>query len=752
MSTFKKFAAPLLAVALVAVMGVSLLTSMKKAEAAAPAFTSLLFTAGASTAAGTASNVTATITPTANGRGVNAMVIAGWDAGFVAGTNIVAAPTVTVTGTAACSGWTATYAGTTLSLNGPICVTATTYVVTIAIAQLPAANAVGAATTVLTSADLPASTNPAGFTITAAPTAQGAGTVVATGSIAGTSWNNTTIAVRNTSTLLLTESGAATWTTAQTITLVHAGLQLSNVTITQAGVTGSTVTPLAGSTVITIGTVSAAVDTITITQYDVVPTANAAETTVAVTCAACTGTPGSIATSRLVVGWQNGSTTFVAPINRTTASSFVADNNGVGGAVCAVSANASGVIDQGLAVTFQVSIGVVSTGTSKSAAVISAPAGSSCTNYRGGGGIVTTDTVIASNPLSNIVSTLALNLTAPTGGTASKIIIQQPNNLAIAPTVTNVSPGYISPDISTNSAIQVQDATGLGVNGQTVLITIDKGYLAAGFGTACGTTTSKALTATTVFGSLVVGGTNVNGTAAFTICGNQLDAPGTATVTASNVTTSMANATVTLSAAGRPNKVAATFNNGVINALVTDAAGNKVADATAVQFTISNTAGAVSNACTTTTNGAAQSAVSLNGTSGTVIVTANWNETGAASTCVAAGAQSTSTVVSITNGVATVTGGTPTTTPTPAPAAGAGGFAAAPVFSASKLAQSVFNGGTVAQLEATVTAANGTGAWAQDSKGNFVLDIIGGGFVNDAFKAAFSNGFAGVTALTVVGK
>jgi len=42
--------------------------------------------------------------------------------------------------------------------------------------------------------------------------------------------------------------------------------------------------------------------------------------------------------------------------------------------------------------------------------------------------------------------------------------------------------------------------------------------------------------------------------------------------------------------------------------------------------------------------------------------------------------------------------------------------------------------------------------WAQDSKGVFVLDIIGGGFVNDAFNKAFPTGFSGVTAVTVVGK
>ena len=122
-----------------------------------------------------------------------------------------------------------------------------------------------------------------------------------------------------------------------------------------------------------------------------------------------------------------------------------------------------------------------------------------------------------------------------------------------------------------------------------------------------------------------------------------------------------------------------------------------------------------------------------------------WNESGNAATCAtgATGAQTTSSVVNIGNVV---------TPPSSGGSTGAGGFASAPVFSASKLAQSVFNGGSVAQLETAVTAGGGTGVWAQDANGVFVLDIINGGFVNDAFKAAFPTGFAGVTAVTVVGK
>jgi len=171
-------------------------------------------------------------------------------------------------------------------------------------------------------------------------------------------------------------------------------------------------------------------------------------------------------------------------------------------------------------------------------------------------------------------------------------------------------------------------------------------------------------------------------------------------------------------------------------------------------------------------------AVSLNSGSGSVIVTASYHENRLPAGCTAPGApvaavigaipyiagsvgtfavnntgpgaQSVSTVVNIGTVVTPPSTG-PATNPG-AGATGAGGFASAPVFSASKLAQAVFNGGTVAQLETAVTAGNGTGVWAQDSKGVFVLDIIGGGFVNDAFNKAFPTGFTGVTAVTVVGK
>ncbi|MDA0302080.1 MAG: hypothetical protein O2822_06080 [Chloroflexi bacterium] len=108
--------------------------------------------------------------------------------------------------------------------------------------------------------------------------------------------------------------------------------------------------------------------------------------------------------------------------------------------------------------------------------------------------------------------------------------------------------------------------------------------------------------------------------------------------------------------------------------------------------------------------------------------------------------------------VSLVTGGptanaqtaTPTATATATATPGAGGFVSTPAFSAGGVAQVVYNGGTVAQLETAMVAAGANGAWAQTSSGAFQLYIVNGGFVNDSFRNAFPNGFSGVTALTLV--
>ncbi len=107
----------------------------------------------------------------------------------------------------------------------------------------------------------------------------------------------------------------------------------------------------------------------------------------------------------------------------------------------------------------------------------------------------------------------------------------------------------------------------------------------------------------------------------------------------------------------------------------------------------------------------------------------------------------TATATATSTGTATPT---PIVTPTPT-----GRFAAPPVFppSGPRLAQVVFLGGTITQLDTALTSNNANGAWAQTSTGVFYLYIVGApAFVNAPFLQAFPNGFASTTALTIVGR
>jgi len=442
----------------------------------------------------------------------------------------------------------------------------------------------------------------------------------------------------------------------------------------------------------------------------------------------------------------------------TVAATTAADGSGAL-ALCAAVRAASGNPVVGAPVTFTVSTGVVSTGTSKTVVAITNSAGNASTNYRGGGNVAGTDTAIASNTQLNAVGTLNITLTAATGTTASKVQFGPAVNTAIAATVTNVSPGYVSPQFGAQTYLTVTDAAGLGVNNQTVLITTDRGSLVDGSNAACAGVTAKSITAQTATEAQVVGGTNQAGTIAFTVCTNQLDAPGKVTITGQNISTSMANATLTLSNAGRPAKVEATATGSSISAKVTDSAGNNVSDGTPVRFTISANAGAVSTTCTTTTNGSASAVVALIAASGTVIVSTDWNETGAivpgcsavaaanqnSQMTVSTGSQSLATSVTVPGG--TSSSGTPTTPTTPTTPA-AGSVTSGSVPAAGGFGFFVY-GGPISGLSAATGCPAGTAAFWATVAGEFVTNVPGTTIsaVNAAFNAAFPNGIPAGTAL-----
>jgi len=247
----------------------------------------------------------------------------------------------------------------------------------------------------------------------------------ATGSISGDVWSNQTIATKNAGTITLTFPGGTA--ASDTFTITTTGLTCSAGTAT-----GATLAFAAGTITGTVTAGGAAALGGAITDLTCAVTASEAEATTHALATNGGSAVGTWTSRRLMLGWQLGSTTFAAPVNRTTWSTG-ADNAAVGGAICAAAADAAGALAVGLPVTFTVSLGVVSTGTAKSTIVVMDTAGKGCTNYRGGGGVAATDTAIASNASVNLVSTLPINLTAPTGNTAAKITVGAPANSASAP-------------------------------------------------------------------------------------------------------------------------------------------------------------------------------------------------------------------------------------------------------------------------------------------------------------------------------
>ncbi len=470
---------------------------------------------------------------------------------------------------------------------------------------------------------------------------------------------------------------------------------------------------------------------------------------VAMTAYAADAAPYSINLSMTNGTTPCGTTNPVTTVAATTA----ADGSGAL-ALCAAVRAASGNPIVGAPVTFTVSTGVVSTGTSKTVVAISNSAGNASTNYRGGGNVAGSDTAIASNTQLNAVGTLAITLTAATGTTSSKVVLVAPSVLALGQTIALTTPNYQAPtaSIGTFMAAQVQDASGLGVNAQTILVTTDKGFVVASpaFGvtiaTACGangqggTAVSKSITLTTVgTDKLTSGGANTPGAADFILCpvtSTVVDAPGKATITVQNISTAMANATSSVTIANRPAKVTAVASGNAITATVVDAAGNVVADGTPIRFTMSSNAGAVSVACTTSTNGVASSVVALIAATGTVIVSSDWSETvGVQATCAAAGAQQIAASVTVPGG--TSTGGTTTTPPAP----GAGSVSSGSIPAAGGFGLIVASGNITAVVTATGCPAASMALWATVN-GNFVTYVPGTTItaVNADFLAAFPGG------------
>jgi hypothetical protein len=70
---------------------------------------------------------------------------------------------------------------------------------------------------------------------------------------------------------------------------------------------------------------------------------------------------------------------------------------------------------------------------------------------------------------------------------------------------------------------------------------------------------------------------------------------------------------------------------------------------------------------------------------------------------------------------------------------------------AVRLAQAVYLGGTLLQLEGALVSVEASGAWAQAAGGTYQLYVVGAPpSVNAGFAAMFPGGFDTPTALTLV--
>lgn len=108
-------------------------------------------------------------------------------------------------------------------------------------------------------------------------------------------------------------------------------------------------------------------------------------------------------------------------------------------------------------------------------------------------------------------------------------------------------------------------------------------------------------------------------------------------MTAQAITKPLPDATVRLRHVGRPHAVDARFDGTTIEAVLTDADHNPVADDTPVQIVVPTLAGTVAASCLLTREGRVTTTVALSLPVATAIVVASYQEQGAAATCVAPG-------------------------------------------------------------------------------------------------------------------
>ncbi len=249
-----------------------------------------------------------------------------------------------------------------------------------------------------------------------------------------------------------------------------------------------------------------------------------------------------------------------------------------------------------------------------------------------------------------------------TSGTITPSMIKYRDATNSGHVAASVESSYISTNRVTQVRFRTTNSQDQGANGQLIMATVDRGSIASWADSNANNIVDTAevpascpdntTTTTFVTKANIIDGTSTEGTAVFFVCAKSGDAPGQIRVTAKNLSTTMPDAIATVSSAGVPARIVATASGNAVSVLVTDQAGNPVAENTPVIFQVPSFTGTVSPACALTSAGKASGSAAFSGSGGQVLISVFHNTSGGAATCPSGGnTVSASTTVSVGPGV-----------------------------------------------------------------------------------------------------
>lgn len=316
---------------------------------------------------------------------------------------------------------------------------------------------------------------------------------------------------------------------------------------------------------------------------------------------------------------------------------------------------------QGLVVQWTASRGTLSV-TSSTTQSNASVTGSNCQatiTFRGNGSTGTANiTAITRAPAAAVGQ---INVTI-TSGTITPSILKYRDATNSGHVAASVESSYISTNRVTQVRFRTTNADDQGANGQLIMAMVDRGSIATwtdGNGNNVvdtaevpGSCPDNSVTATFITKTNIIDGTGTEGTAVFFVCAKSGEAPGQIRVTAKNLSTTMPDAVATVNSAGVPARISATASGNSVSVIVTDQAGNPVAENTPVVFQVPSFTGTVSPACALTSGGRAAGSAAFSGSGGQVLVTVFHNTSGSAATCPSGGnTVSASTTVAVGPGV-----------------------------------------------------------------------------------------------------